>query len=295
MAIEPLRHPAPGFVSVIIPVRNGAATISDQLAALTSQDYRGRWQLIVADNGSTDDTRAEVERWTAELPETKVVDASAGRGPGFARNVGARSADGDFLAFCDADDVVSAEWLSALTEVAIHYDIVAGRLDGDALNRGAIARSRPPRSDALPSARGFLPYTPSGNMGVWAAAFEATGGFDEHYSASEDVEWSWRAQLASFSLGFAPDAVVHYRYRTQSRAIAQQAFSRGYDEARLYRDYRSRGLKRPSLLPALRVWGWTVLRMPYLLSTSTRSIWLRRSAEALGRLVGSFRFGVVAP
>jgi GT2 family glycosyltransferase len=139
----------------------------------------------------------------------------------------------------------------------------------------------------------FLPYAPSCNLGVWAHVFEATGGFHEEYPQAHDVEWSWRAQLASFTLGFAPEAVVHYRYRASFRGVARQAYASGLDTARLYRDYRALGARRTPLGPALRTWAWLLLRLPYVLSPARRGIWSRRAGEAAGRLRGSVRFRVL--
>src|SRR5206468_3683315 len=65
MAIRERRHPVPDLVSVIIPVRNGAATLGSQLRALAAQTYPGLWEIVIADNGSTDATAAIAE---AEAP-----------------------------------------------------------------------------------------------------------------------------------------------------------------------------------------------------------------------------------
>jgi hypothetical protein len=89
------------------------------------------------------------------------------------------------------------------------------------------------------------------------------------------------------------DAVVHYRYRDTVRGVARQAYLSGLDSARLYRDYRTRGMRRPRLTGSLRIWMWLVARAPYLASPTQRGIWVRRAGEAWGRLRGSARFRVV--
>jgi len=275
----------------VIPVRNGAATIAQQLEALSAQTYRGTWELVIADNGSTDGTRTVVQEWSARLPSCVVVDASGRRGPSFARNSGARAATGDFLAFCDADDVVGAKWLESFADAAQTFDIVAGQLD-DAINPDSVRSSRPPRAQGLARSSG-LPFAPSGNFGVWKRVFDATGGFDERFAQCEDVEWSWRAQLAGFELGFAPEAVVQYRYRASARDIARQGYGRGVSFVRLYKSYRSEGVVTPRRGRALRRWAWIVVRSPYLFSMTRRGTWLRRASESAGRLVGSVRFRVI--
>src|SRR4051812_33344836 len=128
MATAALRHPAPKLVSVVVPVRNGADTLSGQLRGLAGQTYAGEWEVVVADNGSTDSTRAIAELWRPELPHLRVVDAGASGGPAAARNRGAAAAEGEFLAFCDADDIVTPDWLASLVEAGLDHDIVTGVL-----------------------------------------------------------------------------------------------------------------------------------------------------------------------
>lgn len=285
-------RPPPRTISVIIPVRNGSDTIAEQLEALAGQTYDGAWEVVIADNGSTDDTRSIANEWAPRLPKLSIVDASERSGSSFARNLGAANAAGEFLAFCDADDVVVPEWLASLADAARDFDAVTGRQDASVVNPEAVQSWRPPRVVGLPRSH-FLPYAPSCNLGVWADVFATTGGFDEEYPQSHDVEWSWRAQLASFTLGFAPGAVVHYRYRASPRGVARQAYLSGLDSARLYRDYRSRGLRHAPLTKVLRTWGWLVVRLPYLWSPARRGIWIRRAGESAGRLAGSVRFRVL--
>jgi glycosyltransferase involved in cell wall biosynthesis len=291
MASESRARTSAPTVSVIIPVRNGADTLAEQLAALAGQTYESPWEIVVADNGSTDGTLALARSWAERLPNVSVVDASLRPGSSYARNFGAEHATGEFLAFCDADDVVVPGWIAALVAGAREYDAVTGLQDVTVINSTAVQATRPMRAEGLPQSR-FLPYAPSCNLGVWASVFAATGGFDEDYPQSHDVEWSWRAQLASYTLGFAPGAVVHYRYRASSRGVFRQAYVSGLDAARLYRDYRSRGLSRPGFTRALRTWGFLVARLPYLRSPERRGVWIRRAGESAGRFVGSVRFRI---
>lgn len=284
-------HPPPRRVSVIIPVRNGAATIGAQLEALAVQTYPGEWEVVVADNGSTDSTAEIVAAWSSRLP-VRLVDASQQAGSSHARNTGAEHATGDFFAFCDADDVVAPQWLECLVAAAHDFDAVTGRQEASEINEAYVQAWRPPRSQGLPRAN-FLPYAPSCNLGVWADVWRETGGFAEEYPQSHDVEWSWRAQLASHTLGFAEGAVVHYRYRTDVRGVWRQAYLSGLDATRLYRDYRGAGMRRPPLGRTARTWAWVVARLPYLASRSKRGIWARRAGEAAGRVVGSVRFRVL--
>jgi glycosyltransferase involved in cell wall biosynthesis len=280
------------MISVVMPVRNGASTLGQQLRALDEQTYRGRWEIVIADNGSTDDTVAVAETWNHPDVELRVIDASQRPGSSWARNRGAEEARGDFLMFCDCDDAVVPGWLDAVAVAARDYDAVTGPQDASEINAPEIMDWRSARPLELPQNR-FLPYAPSCNLGVWADVYKRSGGFDERYPQAHDVEWSWRAQLAGFTLGFAEDAVVHYRYRDTVRGVARQAYFSGLDSARLYHDYRAHGMRRRPLSRSLRVWAWLVVRLPYLATRERRGLWMRRAGEAWGRLRGSARFRVM--
>ena len=121
-------------LSVIIPCLNAAGTIGAQLDALAVQQWDQPWEVIVADNGSTDRSLAIVERYRYKLPNLRVVDASARRGQPCALNTGAMAAKGDALAFCDADDEVAPGWLPAMGKALSKYDFVACRVDFKKLN-----------------------------------------------------------------------------------------------------------------------------------------------------------------
>ena len=113
---------------------NAASTLPEQLDALVAQSYSGAWEVVLADNGSTDGADTLGLAWADRLPALSVIDVPATRGASYARNVGAREAKGDFLLFCDADDVATSGWVEAMAEAAVHADLAGGRLDDVELN-----------------------------------------------------------------------------------------------------------------------------------------------------------------
>src|SRR5436190_567208 len=97
------------FVSVVIPARNVATTLRLQLASLALQDLDEPWEIVVAENQSTDDTPGVIEEWSARLPQVRSVTVE-GIGANRARNGGVDVARADRILCCDADDEVAAGW-----------------------------------------------------------------------------------------------------------------------------------------------------------------------------------------
>jgi glycosyltransferase involved in cell wall biosynthesis len=296
IVIAPLAHSIrpgspPQLISVIIPVLNGEDHIADQLAALASQTYRGPWELVLVDNGCTDRTLEIVRNRADTLPELRITDATAKRGLSHARNAGAAAARGDFLTYCDADDVVSSEWLTAMAEAAPHSDLVGGRNEWEELNEPTVVAWRPsrPMTDLM-RGHGFLRYASGGNLGVWASVAREIG-WDERFAfGSSDQVFAWRAQLAGYRLAFAPDALVQLRFRRTLIALARQYYRYGRSGPRLHRAFRDAGIPKPENRDALQRWRRLAVQLPDLwASRERRGAWIRMAAFRLGRLVGSVR------
>lgn len=285
----------PQLISVVMPVLNGAAHIADQLAALAGQTYRGDWELVVVDNGCTDHSLEIVGEWTAKLPAVRIADARARRGLNRARNVGAAAAKGDFLAFCDADDVAAPGWLGAMADAAAEADIVGGRLEWETLNEPVVRAWRPqqPMTDLILD-HGFLRYAPGGNLGVWTSVAREIG-WDERFKfGSSDHGFAWNAQLAGYRLAYAPDALMRQRFRSTIWAMARQHYRYGKSGPQLQRAFRDAGLEPPDNRKALREWRRLAVEIPHLWgSREERGRWVRMAATRLGRIDGSVRARVL--
>lgn len=223
-------------ISVIVAALNAASTIRAQLDALAAQDYPAPFEILVCDNGSTDGTRDIVQRIAQADARFRLIDASQTRGAGPARNVGVGQARYELVAFCDADDIADSGWLSAIAAALDTHDVVAGRVETVSLNPEWTRIARP-----LPEGiqRGsFLPFAGAGNLAFRRCAFQRVGGFDPEVVWLEDVDLSWRLQLAGHSIGFAPDAVMHVRLRQSISGIYAQGLHYGLALAQLEQRYR---------------------------------------------------------
>ena len=94
-------------VSVVIPTHNDEGTIAQTLESVFAQQVEGGFEVIVVNDGSTDGTRAVVEKFDAR---TRVIDQK-NRGVAAARNVGISAAAGEYIALLDADDTWTGQIL----------------------------------------------------------------------------------------------------------------------------------------------------------------------------------------
>jgi glycosyltransferase involved in cell wall biosynthesis len=274
-------------LSVVIPCFNDAETLGAQLEALARQEYDGWFEVIVADNGSTDDSPSVADRYRSKLPRLRVVDASGVRGAGRARNVGAAAAVGDALLFCDADDEVGAGWLKAMGHALQKHDFVASRHEIERLNEPSVQRTRrlPPPGEPLPYPP-YLPHAGGSGLGVRRELFTAVGGFDESFIRLQDTDFCVRVQLAGTPLVFPEGAVVHCRYETRWLEIFRQARSYAEGNARLL-------ARHGSGQPNRRGWWKWPLRHWLAIAKAAATAWdpgaRARLAWTLGWQVGRIR------
>jgi glycosyltransferase involved in cell wall biosynthesis len=278
-------------VSIVIPARNTSGNIGEQLAALASQNFDGIWEVIVVNDGSTDDTIAVAQLWRDKLPSLRVL-STGGRGRAHARNVGTLAAHGRLIAYCDSDDVVSGRWLSGLTSALKDHAIATGPMEATMLNSHVKTERLyewywPDGDERVPNWRGYLAPVNGGNMGVRRDMFDAIGGFDVTFPNGHDYDFAFRVQLAGGTVGFSSDALVHVRLR-KGWAFLRRQFQQGKGHVALYRRFRERGMSR-ELRQGI-VWlAASVVRSPTVLVPRCRYLWIAAAGGAAGRLVGSVR------
>jgi glycosyltransferase involved in cell wall biosynthesis len=110
-----MSQPAP-FVSFVVPAFNSDEYIGETLGSISSQ-HANNYEVIVIDDGSTDDTADIVKSWAARDPRIRYVQGAA-KGPGEARNLGIRAATGEWICFVDSDDLIHSAYSSAIQAVA---------------------------------------------------------------------------------------------------------------------------------------------------------------------------------
>jgi GT2 family glycosyltransferase len=228
-------------VSVVTLNLNGRSLIGDCLDSLAAQDYpRDRFEVIVVDNGSTDDSVPYVQE---TYPWVRLFEA--GRNLGFAggNDLGARMATGDYVAFINNDACADPRWLRAMVEVFESDPQIACAAskmlsaDGkriDFVDTGMNLYGRAFQIDAgLSPAPGFHDkpcdvLAPCGGaMMVRRDVFEQVGGFDEDFVAYfEDVDLGWRLWILGYRVLFVPEAIVYHKlHKTGGRFPVEQRYA----------------------------------------------------------------------
>lgn len=286
-------RPTPS-VSVIIPVGGFDRYLAEQLSALTEQDYPGPVEVIVSDNRGDPRLAERVHGLAATVgPPVRYVDSARLAGAAHARNEGARVAAHDFLAFCDADDVVRPGWISSLVELAQNADVVGTALDASRINCENALKWTPTPAPTEQGKSAFLPFAIGASMGCWKTVYEALDGMDNSFRASQDVEFSWRAQLEGYTLGFDPEVRVDYRLRSRLRPLMAQSFRLGYGSTMLRGVYRPRGCPPVHLSKVVLAWIELAVRnplVPVVITRLPRGLWVRAVWLRAGELRGGFGY-----
>lgn len=283
------RTPAPAL-SVVMPVRDVATTLEEALDAVLAQRWDRPFEVVIVDNGSHDGTLELSRARAARDPRVRVLEAAERSGVSYARNAGITAARADRIAVCDGDDVVGDGWLAAIGDALDHHRVVTGPLELERLNEPWLAASRGYRTThGISTFHGLFPYAAGGNLGLRRDVWRAVGGFDVDLPRAQDIEFSMRLWQAGIEIAFAPDAIVHYRYRSGVRDLWHQGLGFGRSRVLVARLLRDRGLPRPPRLAGWKSWAWLVVHLPDVRTSTGRARWLWVAGNRVGHLEGSVR------
>jgi GT2 family glycosyltransferase len=215
--------------SFVVPVRNDAARLETCLRSIRANSHApGQLEIVVVDNGSTDGSPDVARRLGAEV--IVIEDARVSE----LRNLGARHATGDILAFVDADNEIVPGWTAAATEtlnaprVGAVGALYHAPVDGTWVQR-AYGRLR-----GRTEGQHDTSWLGSGNLAVWRHAFDAVGGFDILLEACEDVDLCHR--IRAIGLRIVADArleSVHHGDPDSLRNLFISELWRGRDNLRV--------------------------------------------------------------
>jgi mycofactocin system glycosyltransferase len=239
----------PGYpmVSVIIPVRNREEDLATCLRSLCNLRYPAhRLEIIVVDDASCDGSA----RIATQFP-VKVLAVRTHRQAAACRNLAARQARGEILAFIDSDCVADPSWLRELLPAFRDPAVgaVGGLVDAYFEEKG-LDRYEKVKSSLQVSTwykrssekeRHF--YIPSCNLLIRRGFFRELGGFREDLHVGEDVDLCWRLQKLGKAVEYRPVGRVYHKHRNHWWPFCRRRFQYGTSEAvlqQLHQDHIKR-------------------------------------------------------
>lgn len=210
----------PPFVSVVMPVFNGADYLAGAIDSVLCQTYQG-FELIVVDDGSTDATQDIVSRYGDRVR----LEAQRNQGHAAARNLGVKVAQGEWIAMIDADDLWDASKLERqlrhIADADVIYSAACNFQDSQRVE-GVTFRNRVcPFGDVFEDLLidNFITHS---SVLIRRESFLAAGGYDETLRTTCD--WDLWLRLSAMGCLFCgePLPVTHYRWRADSNSKNHQ-------------------------------------------------------------------------
>jgi|GEM_PF-749637 len=232
-------------ISVVVATFNRRESLRQLLESLMKQTLcMDHFEVIIVSDGSTDGTATMVSQLKSGFRNLDVLDLK-NRGPGGARNAGARVARGKYLAFTDDDCLASPDWLEQIIHAFERTGAVGiqGRTTTDRLARSPLTHQIEILSPCLTS-------MPTCNAAYLKSAFDSAGGFDEafKFAHDEDADLAWRVEDLG-GMVFVPEAHIIHPPR-QDKFMKRANWVRGLEsEFLLYHknpDKYRRYVKSPS-------------------------------------------------
>jgi succinoglycan biosynthesis protein ExoA len=253
------------YLTIIIPVRNEERFIGETLHALANQDYpKDRFELIVVDGRSTDNTRAEVDKFINLHHDINIrLLDNPGRLSSRARNIGIKAARGQLIGVVDGHVYIPNGHLFKNMERLKEKNSALclarpAPLDVPGLEQGipfwiAVARKswlgHSRNSYIYSNFEGFVDPMSSG-FAYDRSVFQKVGYFDESFDAAEDVEFHFRLKRAGIMAYTSPDLLICSYPRESLSSLFHQQVRYGVGRARLVKKHVG-GLTIETPIPAL--------------------------------------------
>jgi len=238
-------------VSVVVVNWNGKHHLTACLKALLRQSYKGKLDLVLMDNGSTDGSEAFVQQ---AFPTVRVIQSPENLGFGGGNNYAAERLATDALAYVNNDTRADPTWLEEMVKVLVSAPDIAAvggkilswdRKQTDFIIGGAtltgyglqIGWGDPMREDD--KERDILSPC-GGSMVIWRDRFNEVGRFDQDYFLFyEDLDLGWRLWLAGYRVRNAPKSLVEHVMHGSVRLVDDQRKAVLYDRNPLYTIYKN--------------------------------------------------------
>ncbi len=228
-------------VSIVIPMYNAEEHIVDVLRSIFDQDYSGTVEVIVVNDGSTDNS-IEIVRGFQEKGLLRIID-QPNQGPVTATNNGFKAARYDIICSVDSDVVLHRDWLRRIVEE--FEDPHVGAVQGyykTPENVSFMARIMgydvEARYDSIKPK--YVTQVCTGNTAYKRSVIEKVGLFDPTFKYGYDNDMSYRLQNVGYKLVFRKDALCNHYWKADIKGYIKQQYHSGYGRMHLVRKHPAR-------------------------------------------------------
>ncbi len=203
-------------MSVVIPAHNEEDVIADSVKTILGQTY-ANIEVIVVNDGSTDGTRAAVEKLMRKSKEIKLINFAEGHSAAFARNAGIKAMQGDVLVLHDADCVADPRLVESIVKAIVEKKVdgvankVLSREPRTFIGRCVAAQRAMQWEQRQRHAVELKDYSKVLVGHFTARAIKALGGFNDKIFYFEDADLSKRFFEKGFRAVFEPAAVEYHQ------------------------------------------------------------------------------------
>jgi glycosyltransferase involved in cell wall biosynthesis len=225
--------------SVVVPVLDDPDGLETTVRSLLDQSG-DEYEVVIADNGSTDRTPRVAERFARRDRVVHVIEDDV-RGSYAARNAGIEAAEGEVIGFVDADMWVDRHYVESITRAMRDDDRVYMGCDVEVVDDGT-PTARFDAATAFP-VRDYvenLQFAPTCALVVDRCLFESVGRFDRRVVSGGDVEFGRRVAAAGYDLTFEPGIVLYHPARERVRELVSKWFRVGRGDEQLRRRHPDR-------------------------------------------------------
>lgn len=216
------------YVSVVVPAYNEHFNIANCIEALLAQDYPAdRLEIIIVDNNSTDDTADIVRKYPVTLLHERDIQT-----PAASRNRGIRHAQGEIVAFTDADCIPEPDWLSHMVAPFSDSQVVgvAGVMI-PTIREGLISEFMVAADPVRNRESEGIWYIITANFACRHAALLSAGLFRSRLFTAEDVDLGFRLQMNGYGrIVGAPQGVVKHPFANTWEELWERFRRYGYSE-----------------------------------------------------------------
>ena len=225
--------PAP-VIALVVKTKNHANRLDPFFAAIRALEPACPWELILVDNGSTDDTAIRLHAFAAKFEGNIKVLVESRPGTGLACNTGWRAASAPLIAFTDDDCYPAPDYLWQV--LAVFEDPSLGFAGGRVLlfdPTDAPVTINESQTEQFLEAKTFVHagFLQGANMVFRRHVLEKTNGFDDDFSAGEDIDLALRALAAGWKGKHDPRFVVYHHHRRKPGPDIK-TLERSYDVGR---------------------------------------------------------------